>query len=243
MVGIGDDNVTGSGVTGDRGGHDADGTGSGDEDIFAEDGKGERGVDGVAERVEDSGNLMLDAGGVLPDVGHGKNDEFREGSIAINTYAEGVGAEMATTGEAVAAAAADDVAFPTDELADGKIGDVGAEFDDLADKLVADDEALTDGGASPGVPVVDVEVSTADPSVEDADFDVVDTDFGFGNVFKPETAFAAAFYECLHEREPFRLRTLIWTREQLGSCGVTDCEAMVSILNVMEGLPGIWPLV
>jgi hypothetical protein len=167
---------------------------------------------------------MLDAGGVLPDVGHGHDNVFGEGSVAIDTYAEGVGAEMAATGEAVSATATDYVTFSADELAYGKIGDVGAELDDFADELMADDETFADGGASPGVPVVDVEVGAADSGVEDTNFDIVDTNFRFRDVFKPETAFTAAFYECLHERVPFRVRTQVDSRTAW-SCGATDCEA------------------
>ena len=72
FVGIGDDDVARAGVTSDGSGHDADGTGSGDEDVFAEDREGERGVNGVAEGVEDGGDFERDAGRVLPDVGHGQ---------------------------------------------------------------------------------------------------------------------------------------------------------------------------
>ncbi len=70
MVGVGDDDVAGSGVTGYGCRHDADGACSGDEDVFAEDGKGERGVNGIAEGIEDGGDLVVDAWCVLPDVGH-----------------------------------------------------------------------------------------------------------------------------------------------------------------------------
>ena len=124
LIGVGDDDIACSGMTGYGCGHDADGTCSGDEDVFAEDGKGERGVDGVAERIEDGGDLVVDARGVLPDVGHRDDDVLGEGSVAIDADAEGVSAEMATTGQAVAAASADDVALAADELADGKIGNV-----------------------------------------------------------------------------------------------------------------------
>ena len=63
---------------------------------------------------------------------------------------------------------------------------------------MTDDQALTDGGAGPGVPVVDVEVGAADAGVEDADLYVVDAHLGLGDVLKPEAAFVMAFYECLH---------------------------------------------
>ena len=198
LVGVGDDDVACSGVVGYGGGHDADGTGSGDEDVFAEDREGEGGVDGVAEGIEDGGDLGVDAGAVAPDVGHRDDDELGEGAVAIDADAEGVGAEMAAAGEAVAAASADDVALSADELADGEVGDVGAYGDDFADELVADDEALPDGGAGPGVPLVDVEVGAADAGVEDADLYVVDADLGLGDVLEPEAALFAVFDECLH---------------------------------------------
>ncbi len=52
--------------------------------------------------------------------------------------------------------------------------------------------------ARPGVPIVDVEIRTADAGVEDANLDVVDAHLRFGNVMEPEAAFVAAFNKCLH---------------------------------------------
>jgi hypothetical protein len=187
-----------SSVTDDCGGHDSDGSGSSDEDVLAEDREGERGVDGITEGIEDGSDFERDAGRVLPDVGHGQDDEFGEGPIAINPNAHGVGAEVAASGKAVAAAAADDVAFAGDDGSNCKVFDVGADSDDFADELVADGEADGDSRGSPGVPLVDMEVGAADAGVEDANLYVVDADFGLGNVFEPEAAFCAAFYKCLH---------------------------------------------
>ena len=198
LVGVRDDDVAGSGVASYSSRHDADGTGSRDEDVFAEDGKGERGMNGVAEGVEDGSDLVGDAGGVAPDVGHRDDDVLGEGSVAIDTNAEGMSTEVTAAGEAVAAASADNVAFSADELAYREIGDIGADGDDFADKLVADDETLADGGASPGVPIVDVEVGAADACVEDADLYVIDAHLGLGYILEPEAAFITAFYECLH---------------------------------------------
>jgi hypothetical protein len=74
------------------------------------------------------------------------------------------------------------------------VGDIGTDRYDFADELMADNEALADGGFGPGVPVVDVEVGAADAGVENADLDVVDAHLGLGYVLKPEAAFVAAFY-------------------------------------------------
>ena len=83
---------------------------------------------------------------------------------------------------------------PQTMVADGEVVDVGADGDDFADELMADGEALFDGGAGPGVPLVDVQVGAADAGVEDANLYVVDAHLGLGNIFEPEAAFFAAFY-------------------------------------------------
>ncbi len=57
----------------------------------------------------------------------------------IDADALGVLAQMPPAGEAVAAAAADDVALAADDVAGVKVVDVRADLDDLADELVADD--------------------------------------------------------------------------------------------------------
>ena len=196
-VGVGDDDVAGAGVAGDGGSHNADGAGAGDEHVLAEHREGERGVDGVAEGIEDGSDFGRDAGGVMPDVRHGQDDELREGAVARNTDAAGVGAEMAASGEAVAAASADDVTFAADELAGRDIEHIGADRDDFANELMADDQADGDGLRGPGVPVEDVEIGSADAGEEDADFDVVDAHFGLGNVLEPKPRSGFRLDQCL----------------------------------------------
>ena len=58
------------GVAGDGRRHQADRPGARDQHVLAEDGERERGVHGVAERVEDRGDVLVDARPVVPDVGH-----------------------------------------------------------------------------------------------------------------------------------------------------------------------------
>ncbi len=77
------------------GGHDADGARAGDQHVFAEHGERERGVDGVAERIEDGGDVEIDAFVVTPDVGHRQRDVFGESAGAVDADALGVRAEMA----------------------------------------------------------------------------------------------------------------------------------------------------
>ena len=152
------------------------GTGPRDQHVLAEDREGERGVDRVAERVEDRGDLLVDARPVVPDVGHRQGDVLGERAVPPDAEADGVRAQVPPAREAVAAAAADDVALAADEVAGVEVHDVAADLDDLADELVADDQRRMDGLRRPGVPRLDVQVRPADPRLVDADQDVVDPD-------------------------------------------------------------------
>ena len=59
-VDVGDDDVARADMAGDRRGHDADRPRAGDQHVLADEVEGQRGVDGVAERVEDRADLVVD---------------------------------------------------------------------------------------------------------------------------------------------------------------------------------------
>ena len=58
VVDVGDDDVARADVARDGDRHDADGSRAGDQHVLADHVEGERGVRGVAERVEDGGDLV-----------------------------------------------------------------------------------------------------------------------------------------------------------------------------------------
>ena len=105
---------------------------------------------------------------------------------------------MAAAGEAVATAAAGDVAFAADDVAGMEVVDVRADGDDLADKLMADHHGHRNGLLRPLVPVVDMNVGAADAGVAHADQHVVDAVLRFGNILQPQATLAAALRQCLH---------------------------------------------
>src|SRR5581483_3337381 len=135
---------------------------------------------------------------VTPDVAHGQHDVFREGSGAVDANARGEGAEMATAGETVAAAAAGDVAFAADDVAGMEVVDIGSNGDNLSDELVADHHGHWNGLLRPLVPVVDMNVGAADAGIAHADQHVVDAVLRLGNILQPQAALAAALCQCLH---------------------------------------------
>ena len=107
-------------------------------------------------------------------------------------------AQMPAAGQAVAAAAADDVPLAADDLADVKIVDVGADLDDLADELVADDHRHGDRLLRPGVPVVDVQVGAADAGAQHLDQHVVDADRRHRHVVEPQAGLGLLLDQGLH---------------------------------------------
>ena len=120
---VGDDDVAGAGMSHDRCRHDADRAGAGDEDVLAEHPELQGRVHGIAEGVEDRGDVEVDLVGVPPGVHRGQGDVLGEGAVALDADADGVGAQVPAAGQAVAAPAADDVALAADEVADVDVGD------------------------------------------------------------------------------------------------------------------------
>ncbi|GAA3209727.1 hypothetical protein GCM10020256_07200 [Streptomyces thermocoprophilus] len=142
LADVGDDDMAGAGVLGDGGGHQADGAGAGDQHVLVDEGEGQRGVHGVAERVEDRRDVQVDLDPVHPHIGGGQGYVLGERAVAADTEADGGTAQVTASGEAVAALAAHEVPLAADQVAGLDVGDVAAGVDDLADELVPDDEGV-----------------------------------------------------------------------------------------------------
>ncbi len=197
-IDIGDDHEASAGMSYNGGGHQADRASTRDQDVFTKHGEGECCVNRITERIKDGGDVAIDTVMVMPDIGHGQCDIFSEGTRTIDADTLSFGAEVSATGETVAAASADHVAFTADNVAGMEVRHVGSDFDDFTDKFVSDDHGNGDGALSPRVPFVNMHVRTADAGSVDFDQYVIEADFGFRNVFQPEPFFCVAFDEGLH---------------------------------------------
>ena len=155
-------------------------------------------MNGVAEGIENGGDVEVDVVVMLPDVGHWQSDVFGESSRAIYADALGVSTLLPAAGHAVTAASTDDVPFAADDFTGMKIVDVGTDGDYFANEFMTDDQGHGDGALGPFVPVMNVQVGAADASAENADENIVNADFGFGDVFDPEAGFGFAFDESFH---------------------------------------------
>ena len=93
---------------------------------------------GIAERIENGRDIPVDCVLVMPDIGHRNGNIFCKSSRTVDADAPGVFAQVATAGQAVAAATADHVSLRTDDVAGLKVGHIGADLDNFTHKLVSD---------------------------------------------------------------------------------------------------------
>ena len=120
----------------------------------------------IPERVVDGGYVEIDVLFVTPDVRHGKSDVVGERSRPCHANPHGVRAQMAATCQTVAAPAADHMSLAGDNVADVEIIHIRSGVDNLADKFVANHKRHRDGPLRPLVPVVDVQIGSANPGAK-----------------------------------------------------------------------------
>src|SRR5262249_8538197 len=119
-------------------------------------------MDGIAERIEDCGHFLVHIRFVTPDVAHGQYNVLCEGTGAVDTKARGECAQVAASSEAVATASAGDVSLAADDVAGMEVVHVRANLDDLPDKLMSDHHRDRNRLLRPLIPVVDMDVGSAD---------------------------------------------------------------------------------
>ena len=197
---VADGDVPGAGVPGHDRRHEADRAGAGDENVLAQDRERQGGVHGVAEGVEDGGDVEVDARLVPPDVRGGQRDVLGEGARAVDPHSLRVRALNPPAGHAVAATAADQVALAAHEVARTQFLHVGPDIHDLAGELVADNQRHRHVRLRPAVPVIDVQVRAADTGSEHTDQNVVAAQRRDRHVLKPEARLRLRLYQRLHRR-------------------------------------------
>src|SRR5215469_5236644 len=152
----------------------------------------------VAERIKNCCDFAIDVGIEPPDVGHRQNDVLGKSARPVYSHSLRVGTQVATPGEAVPAAAANHVALAADQFSRMKVRYVRPDFDNFTDKFVPDDERNLYGFLRPVVPVVDVEIGSANPGLENTNLDVVNTNFRLLHIFQPQSSTITALYKCFH---------------------------------------------
>jgi len=130
---------------------------------------------------------MVDLRIVAPDVGHGQRDEFRKCTRPIDSNALGVCAEMTPPRQAIAAAAAHNMAFAAYDVARIKVADIRTDGDDLADKLMANDHGDRDYLLRPFIPLDDMNIRAAYAGIAHPDQHIVDADLRLRYILQPKS--------------------------------------------------------
>src|SRR5258706_878656 len=208
VVDVGDYDVPGSDMLGDRRGHDADRSRAGDQHVLADQVERERGMSGVAERIEDRREIVGDVVGNPKRVERRDHQVLGECAFTIDAHADGVSAQVPPPRATVAAEAAGDVTFARHAVADLEAAYFLTDLDDLADVLVADVHGHGNGLLCPVVPIPDVQVGAADRGFANADHDVVVAHFGLFHARQREPRRPLEFGQSLHRITPSAFPTL-----------------------------------
>src|SRR5262249_1646542 len=96
--------------------------------------------------------------------------------------------------------AADDMALAAHNVSGLEIRDVTADFDNLADELVANDEAIGNFASGPRVPFVDVQIGPADSGRLNSNQYIVDADLRLRDILNPEAGSVLTFDKRLHSQ-------------------------------------------
>jgi len=156
-------------------------------------------MNGVSEGIENGGDVEIDALFVPPDIRHRDGNILSECPGPVDPHSPGVCAKVPASGQAVPAAPAHDVTLGANDISFMKIGHVGPGVDNLADELVADHHGDRNGALRPFVPVINVQIGTADTRSEHADQYIIDSDNGLRDIFEPEPRLSATLYKCFHD--------------------------------------------
>src|SRR5579871_6035928 len=110
---------------------------------------------------------------------------------------------MAPSGEAVPAPAANYVPLAAHNVAWKEVVDVRPDLYDFSHKFVPDRHRHMNGLLCPLVPLIDMNVGSADTRIAHADQHIIDANRGCRNILKPESALRLALHQCLHLCSPF----------------------------------------
>src|SRR6266480_6472175 len=105
---------------------------------------------------------------------------------------------MAATGQTIATMSARDVSLAHHEIVPCKSFHVIANGINNPDKLVADGHRHRNRFLRPGVPVINMHISSTDRCFQNTDEHLVAANSWNGNLFKPETGLRLRLYNGLH---------------------------------------------
>ena len=185
-------------VANDCGRHNSYGPRPGYQNVFTQNWKAESRVDSVSKWIENGCYVAIDIRSMVPDIGHGKSQVFREGSRAINANTLCIRAKVTPPCHTVATSSADYMTLSANQVPWLEIADIAANGDDFTNELVSYNHGYRYGVLGPGIPFIDVQIRSTDTGAINFNEHVIDTDFRLWNIFQSETSAGRLFGQSLH---------------------------------------------
>src|SRR5436190_4058522 len=135
-IDVSNNNIARSGMAADRDCHAADRPSAGDQDIFTDQVKRERGVGGVSQRIKTREHIERNIRISMPNIGHRNGEKFRERPLPIHSDSLSVGTKVPPSRQTIAAMTANNVTFASNEITRRKSFYARTDSPDNADKLM-----------------------------------------------------------------------------------------------------------
>ena len=146
-------------------------------------------MNGVAKGIKNGGNLLIDTFKMMPNIRHGNADVFGKGSWTIHPDAYGIFAEVSASGQAIPATTANDMPLGAHDLARIKVTHIFPYGNDLTHKLMPYNHRDWNRLLGPGIPLVNMQIRSANTCLSNANQYIVNANLGFGNILEPKTSF------------------------------------------------------
>ena len=186
-VDVGDDDVLRSGITTDTCRHRADESCSCDEHILAQQRESQSGVRGVAERIHDSREIIGNTRMNAYDVRFGHRDELCETTVTSHdTKGDRVLTDMPHTSTAVTAVSARNMSFRRHTVAYLEIANTGTAVCYNTHELMSHGVRRFAVCLRPCVPLIHMQIRSADSGFGDFDQDIIDAHFRHRDIFHPD---------------------------------------------------------
>src|ERR1700730_4064329 len=182
----------------DRDRHYSDRTRAGNQHIFTEYIKRERGVDRISQRIETGEHIESDLRIRRPGIGSRKRDVLSESARSIHADAAGLVAKMPPASQTVSTTATDEVALSSNNHAGMEIMYMTADRFDDSDKLVSDHHRSRNRFLSPTVPFVNMAIGSTDRRAKHPDQPVEFANVGNRYGIQAQTGSAILFDQRLH---------------------------------------------
>ncbi len=171
----------------------------GHQHVFADEIEGERGVDGIAERIEDRCDLVRDIVGDGNDIGFRNADELAEGARPVDADAERIAAQMPPARHGSCGTCRRRYGLRRRHVRRRWYLVTAEPISAISpDEFVTDHHRHRNGLLRPLIPVPDMHVRAADRRFLHPDQHVVRADFRHRHVLHPEADFGLRLDQCFH---------------------------------------------